>query len=1025
MANHLFIGLGGTGGAILRSLRKRVYEEFGSNDPSGKVFLEYIYVDSNEKDLNDRTSWKTIGASVHLDDVQKVNIHGLDAGVLDNLNQYSGIKSFITSEDRRLCDDLGSLITDGIGGQRRRLGRMLFANNICGPQNQSFNARLKDRVQSLQNRNRDSQVTFHICAGLAGGTGSGSIIDTIAQIRKEYKPQVGVGDLYKIELYLYVPEMVIVNPACEAGFYQSNGYASLLELNALSVGAYKPTDVSGRQLDEYGNVKRLLEGCDPFETAYLFSNINERGKQLAISSDLPASVADFLFQKCVASEQLGTGKLARLAVCENTGTTPERDAAGHPAHSRRFMSFGIKRIEFPENEIREYVAYNFVKQSINQFHYNKWADGIGYELVTEQEVGLGFQNEIRDKKTLEKLLLSENVLTLSKPIDSSDKSTAKWKEIPTAWEEWTKFFYETTMAEEAKEQWLPILQRKVRQQFDTGYRGLGVKDFYNTHRKDINGYAAFIRRHIERSLFAEWETGQRSILEVQKYVTVLRQSCSERIEKIKETISKYDTLIEGDLRNNLRKYQDEWNSIGWLKDAITHASSKVFDKYRDAVCELQIYRTKEEGLRFACELLAAINEHLQLLKAEVDLFASELTGMTEMVKQKIDAKCQLNEETLDAKIVKKYNPQQVRDITRRFVTDKVKQEENASEIRAGLVALLGDGEHSFSLLNGCIGDLDTLEDIMLKVSLKNGVSVMEDVAKDDLTQRMTHVNVMEKIKMEYNTAEKLEAFARELYNSAQCFLQFDNSEMSGDKAGEGMMKMIQLCLPKYEDPTNFRLKFIEAFKNVCSDYQFTDDDVCDNYKDNQIVVVSAASGFPLRFVANVANLKAKYDEKVNGDKSAFNLMVLHTESFKKPLPSLFNKNAVEMKKDIRPYIIKAFAMGLTAERQDPDTGEKYLALSVPDEDGFITYVKMGKTIVDALIEMSGNAKGVDQLMNLVDKKIKSDYVHNDRKAELKKSIVDLLNNQVLALFNNNDQNSEYQLFMRDARAVIKNELKEQ
>ena len=69
MANHLFIGLGGTGASVLCALRKRIYEEFRKLQPDGNVFLEYLYVDSSEKDLNDRSRWKILGTSVHLDDV--------------------------------------------------------------------------------------------------------------------------------------------------------------------------------------------------------------------------------------------------------------------------------------------------------------------------------------------------------------------------------------------------------------------------------------------------------------------------------------------------------------------------------------------------------------------------------------------------------------------------------------------------------------------------------------------------------------------------------------------------------------------------------------------------------------------------------------------------------------------------------------------------------------------------------------------------------------------------------------------
>ena len=72
MSNHLIIGLGGTGGKLIRELRKRVYEEFRSNDPGHGVNLDYVYVDSSPADLNDRTGWKVLGKSVHLGEAQKV-----------------------------------------------------------------------------------------------------------------------------------------------------------------------------------------------------------------------------------------------------------------------------------------------------------------------------------------------------------------------------------------------------------------------------------------------------------------------------------------------------------------------------------------------------------------------------------------------------------------------------------------------------------------------------------------------------------------------------------------------------------------------------------------------------------------------------------------------------------------------------------------------------------------------------------------------------------------------------------------
>ena len=133
MANHLVIGLGGTGGSVLCALRKRIYEEFRSNDPTGDAHIEYLYVDSSLADLNNEDRWQVLGTSVQLAPAQRLSINGIGAGVLDNLDQYPGINAFINRRDEAMLKEgIGAIISEGIGGQRRRFGRMLIANNMCG-----------------------------------------------------------------------------------------------------------------------------------------------------------------------------------------------------------------------------------------------------------------------------------------------------------------------------------------------------------------------------------------------------------------------------------------------------------------------------------------------------------------------------------------------------------------------------------------------------------------------------------------------------------------------------------------------------------------------------------------------------------------------------------------------------------------------------------------------------------------------------------------------------------------------------
>jgi len=64
--NHLVIGLGGTGGKIIRALRKSLYQELRGGKLAD-IGIGYLYVDSSSEMMSiDDPGWKTLGTSVQL-----------------------------------------------------------------------------------------------------------------------------------------------------------------------------------------------------------------------------------------------------------------------------------------------------------------------------------------------------------------------------------------------------------------------------------------------------------------------------------------------------------------------------------------------------------------------------------------------------------------------------------------------------------------------------------------------------------------------------------------------------------------------------------------------------------------------------------------------------------------------------------------------------------------------------------------------------------------------------------------------
>ena len=194
--NHLIIGLGGTGGKIIRAFRKTVFQEFRQVEPPD-VNLGYLYVDSSDEMMSpDDPTWRILGRSVQIGASSQLQI--TDANLqsrLANINNYPGIKNWIGSADE-WSNILRSIVGVTLGGQKRRLGRFLFACKA-----DQFKRMLRDQVRELQTKG-EMPMTFHVCGGLAGGTGSGSVVDVIAQIRDTYPD----AKTYRLLVYCLLPD---------------------------------------------------------------------------------------------------------------------------------------------------------------------------------------------------------------------------------------------------------------------------------------------------------------------------------------------------------------------------------------------------------------------------------------------------------------------------------------------------------------------------------------------------------------------------------------------------------------------------------------------------------------------------------------------------------------------------------------------------------------------------------------------------------------------------------------------------
>lgn len=240
-----------------------------------------------------------------------------------------------------------------------------------------------------------------------------------------------------------------------------------------------------------------------------------------------------------------------------------------------------------------------------------------------------------------------------------------------------------------------------------------------------------------------------------------------------------------------------------------------------------------------------------------------------------------------------------------------------------------------------------------------------------------------------------------------------------------METFIQLCLPEYaDDKTGFRKKLIDTFSAAAPGFNVKAD-VATNPNANQIVVVAASAGFPLRYLTNLETLKQKYEDKLHDQDKELNRMVLHTETFQSELPSLFEMDTITVKEMIKRHVLLAYAMGLIQRTSDPTTGEKFDAMQVADAFG-TKLERVGSDILTVTDTLAQNFAGAMRLKKEVESKMKTAARSNAQKAELRQKLIDIV--QTVILPHPTVENNEFSPVFQDYRnlciQLFENELKD-
>ena len=88
--NHILIGLGGTGGKILRAFKMRMFEEFPNKEEREKQPVSILYVDSTREMMGiGRADMDVMGQDASFGENEFLFIKGCDVpDLLDNIDHH-------------------------------------------------------------------------------------------------------------------------------------------------------------------------------------------------------------------------------------------------------------------------------------------------------------------------------------------------------------------------------------------------------------------------------------------------------------------------------------------------------------------------------------------------------------------------------------------------------------------------------------------------------------------------------------------------------------------------------------------------------------------------------------------------------------------------------------------------------------------------------------------------------------------------------------------------------------------------
>lgn len=614
---QLFIGLGGQGAKSIREIRKVIYErqlnaKANPNAAECEVRCAYLSIDTSGDIWKAKDKWVHMGKDLSLSEAERCKLSS------DNLNvSAANTVPWLYSKDRKIAIAQQSEfanINSGTPGaqQRRRYGRALFAANVEGPG--GVYSSISKAMARLDQADTEKECVISVFCSLAGGTGSGGIIDLITLLRQQY----GKAN-YPINLYIYLADSDGVDPDDVQGYFYENQYAALRDLNALATGLMQPHTLVAVDKGNYmPGVRCSLDS--PLDAVIISSNTTSANKGISIDDQIKR-VAEWVVDRAAVTSNTTDPKVLKIATGEDfsTNTHGEPNDASDTFVERAyiFASLGAAKWEAPVNQLSLMAVYSIMANSFRQMLYNNPTVSEGFKdipLAMDEKSKSDFNRLVAESFMLHDYVRQGWAAWAAENVDLIEIRKATWdekgKRSLIKMEEVFEYFFTNSVSNVTSNEAGPALshpgrQYKMQEDLKTG---LQLSDSSATSVHEI------LNDYLMRKLVAEWAAGRIGLIQAQEivaFIATTARACKEQLQQRYEDILDTGKVMKPMLRSKeLRSHPEtgEWNKLTALSFKVK--GKEFLQAHLEDLIDIYTARTQRS--------------HLQTFMQELELFATAL-----------------------------------------------------------------------------------------------------------------------------------------------------------------------------------------------------------------------------------------------------------------------------------------------------------------------------------------------------------------------------------------------------------------